>query len=73
MTLLAIAEVMSGEALVSPGGPIDRDTAAADDVLLWQTVTQGVRAAPDMTAAHAASASDAVVAHPVLEDVLSPV
>ncbi len=36
MTLLAIAEVMSGEALVSPGGPIDRDTAVADDLDLWQ-------------------------------------
>jgi len=38
MTLLAIAEVMSGEALVSPGGPIDRDTAVADDFDLWQRI-----------------------------------
>jgi len=35
MTLLAIAEVLSGEALVSPGGPIDRDTAVTDDIHLW--------------------------------------
>jgi hypothetical protein len=35
MTLLAIAEVLSGEALVSPGGPIDRDTAIADDAQMW--------------------------------------
>jgi hypothetical protein len=35
MTLLAIAEVLSGEALVSPGGPIDRDTAVTDDIQLW--------------------------------------
>jgi hypothetical protein len=35
MTLLAIAEVLSGEALVSPGGPIDRDTAISDDAQLW--------------------------------------
>lgn len=35
MTLLAIAEVLSGEALVSPGGPIDRDTAITDDAQLW--------------------------------------
>jgi hypothetical protein len=41
MTLLAIAEVMSGEALVSPGGPIDRDTAIADDFDLWQRVLDG--------------------------------
>jgi hypothetical protein len=35
MTLLAIAEVLSGEALVSPGGPIDRDTAINDDAPMW--------------------------------------
>jgi hypothetical protein len=36
MSLLTIAEVLSGETLVSSGGPVDRLTAAADDVLLWQ-------------------------------------
>ena len=40
MTLLAIAEVMSGEALVSPGGPIDRDTAISDEILLWQQILE---------------------------------
>lgn len=34
-TLLTIAEVLAGEALVSPGGPIDRDTAVGDDTTMW--------------------------------------
>ena len=34
-TLLTIAEVLAGEALVSPGGPIDRSTAVSDDAPLW--------------------------------------
>jgi hypothetical protein len=34
-TLLTIAEVLAGEALVSPGGPIDRSTAIGDDTPLW--------------------------------------
>jgi len=45
MTLLAIAEVMSGEALVSPGGPIDRDTAITDEILLWHQIRELVGAA----------------------------
>ena len=36
-TLLTIAELLAGEALLSPGGPVDRITAASgDDVSLWQ-------------------------------------
>ena len=34
-TLLTIAEVLAGEALVSPGGPVDRSTAASDEAPLW--------------------------------------
>lgn len=34
-TLLTIAEVLAGEALVSPGGAIDRSTAISDDASLW--------------------------------------
>ena len=34
-TLLTIAEVLAGEALVSPGGPIDRSTAVGDDAPMW--------------------------------------
>lgn len=34
-TLLTIAEVLAGEALVSPGGPVDRDTAMGDTPILW--------------------------------------
>jgi len=33
-TMLTIAELLAGEALVSPGGPVDRVTAAADDYAL---------------------------------------
>jgi len=36
MSLLTIAELLAGEALVSPGGPVDRLTAMADDVALWE-------------------------------------
>lgn len=36
MSLLTIAEILAGEALVSPGGPVDRLTAAADEIVLWQ-------------------------------------
>ena len=49
-TLLTIAEVLAGEALVSPGGPIDRSTATGDDAPLWalpahiEQVPAGVRA-----------------------------
>jgi hypothetical protein len=35
MTLLTIAELLAGEALVTPGGAVDRVTAAADDFDLW--------------------------------------
>lgn len=35
-TLLTIAEVLAGEALVSPGGPIDRITAVGFDLPLWE-------------------------------------
>jgi hypothetical protein len=35
MTLLTIAELLAGEALVTPGGAVDRVTAAADDYDLW--------------------------------------
>ena len=36
-TLLTIAELLAGEALISPGGPVDRVTAMGDDEPLWQT------------------------------------
>ncbi|MGH7685338.1 MAG: hypothetical protein ACREN2_00730 [Candidatus Dormibacteria bacterium] len=44
-TLLTIAEVLAGEALVSPGGPIDRATALGDDQGLWSFPTRA-EAAP---------------------------
>jgi len=36
MSLLTIAEVLAGETLVSPGGPVDRETAIAEDVALYE-------------------------------------
>jgi len=59
MSLLTIAEVLSGEAVLSPGGPVDRLTAAADDVALW-----------DEAAEAAAVSAAAPVPH---EDALVPV
>ena len=34
-TLLTIAELLAGEALISPGGPVDRMTAVCDDYEVW--------------------------------------
>ena len=36
MSLVTIAEVLSGETLVSAGGPVDRLTAVTGDDALWQ-------------------------------------
>jgi len=35
MSLLTIAQVLSGEALVSPGGVVDTETAAGSDAEMW--------------------------------------
>jgi hypothetical protein len=35
MSLLTIAELLAGEAMVTPGGPVDRITAVGDDEPLW--------------------------------------
>jgi hypothetical protein len=35
MSLLTIAELLAGEAMVTPGGPVDRITAVGDDQPLW--------------------------------------
>ena len=35
MSLLTIAELLAGEAAVTPGGPVDRATATGDDQPLW--------------------------------------
>jgi hypothetical protein len=35
MSLLTIAELLAGEAVVTPGGPVDRITAVGDDETLW--------------------------------------
>jgi hypothetical protein len=42
-TLLTIAEVLAGEALVSPGGPVDRATAVGENPTTL--VTSGARGA----------------------------
>ena len=35
MSLLTIAELLAGEAVITPGGPVDRITAVGDDETLW--------------------------------------
>jgi hypothetical protein len=35
MTLLTIAELLAGEALITPGGPVDRITAVGDEPIVW--------------------------------------
>lgn len=35
MSLLTIAELLAGEAAVTPGGCVDRATATGDDQPLW--------------------------------------
>jgi hypothetical protein len=42
MSLLTIAEVLSGETLVSPGGPVDRVTAQSAEVVLWEAVGESL-------------------------------
>jgi hypothetical protein len=36
MVLILVAELLGGETRVSPGGPIDTSTAAADEIELWE-------------------------------------
>jgi hypothetical protein len=36
MNLTLVAEVLSGETLISPGGPVDRVTACGLEPFLWQ-------------------------------------
>ena len=35
MSLLTVAELLAGEALATPGGPVDRNTALAEEHVLW--------------------------------------
>ena len=35
MSLLTISELLAGEAVITPGGPVDRITALGDDESLW--------------------------------------
>ncbi len=44
MVLMLVAELLGGETRVSPGGPIDTATAAADEVALW--ASPAIDAAP---------------------------
>ncbi|MBV9100281.1 MAG: hypothetical protein JO198_04470 [Candidatus Dormibacteraeota bacterium] len=39
MSLLTIAELLAGEAAVTPGGAVDRVTATGDDQPLWMGPT----------------------------------
>jgi len=46
MVLILVAELLAGETLVSPGGPIDTATAAADEAALWSTAAREAAAHP---------------------------
>lgn len=35
MVLTLVAELLAGETLISPGGPVDSETAASGEVSLW--------------------------------------
>lgn len=65
-TMLTVAELLAGEALVSPGGAVDRLTAAADDYPLFADAA--VEGAPSGAAAEAVDG-----AKPAAEQVLLPV
>ena len=45
MSLLTIAELLAGEAVVTPGGPVDRITAVGDDETLWAHGAPAIEAA----------------------------
>ena len=55
MSLLTIAELLAGEAVITPGGPVDRITAVGDDATLW------AHAAPAAEAARQLVQSDELV------------
>ena len=46
MVLILVAELLGGETRVSPGGPVDTATAAADEVALWSTTAREAAAPP---------------------------
>jgi hypothetical protein len=63
MVLMLVAELLGGETRVSPGGPIDTATAAADEVALWAAhAAEAAAAAPrieseaEISGVHAGSA-----------------
>jgi hypothetical protein len=47
MVLILVAELLGGETRVSPGGPIDTATAAADEVELWAHCAHAVLREPE--------------------------
>jgi len=66
-TMLTIAELLAGEALISPGGPVDRLTAAADDYAL--TADRGVGVAAPVSAS---PETGETMSRPPVERVLLP-
>jgi hypothetical protein len=60
MVLMLVAELLGGETRVSPGGPIDTATAAADEVALWgaEAVAEAPRieSETEISGVHAGSA-----------------
>jgi len=39
MVMVLVAELLGGATLVSPGGAVDTETAAAAEVALWSSLT----------------------------------
>jgi hypothetical protein len=60
MVLILVAELLGGETRVSPGGPIDTATAAAEEIELWASVA--VEAAKGLPAEIEAELTGAPVA-----------
>ena len=45
MVLTLIAEVLSGETMITPGGPVDADTACSTESFTWDRWLEQVREA----------------------------
>jgi hypothetical protein len=60
MVLTLVAELLAGETLISPGGPVDSETAASGEVSLWfagavPALVEARRALEEAGAVHAAA------------------
>ena len=63
MVLTLVAELLAGETLLSPSGPIDAETAAAGEVSVWSAGAVPPR--PEESRAVAEASIVGTAAHPV--------